>query len=49
VRDAGGKVALVKMNIDEHPQIAGQLGIESISAVIAFELGEPVERVRGAC
>ena len=30
VADSGGKVALVKMNIDEHPQIAGQLGIQSI-------------------
>src|ERR1700677_1765054 len=30
VADAGGKVALVKMNIAEHPQIAGQLGIQSI-------------------
>ena len=29
VADAGGKVALVKMNIDDHPQIAGQLGIQS--------------------
>ncbi len=37
VADADGKVALVKMNIDEHPQIAGQLGIQSIPAVIAFE------------
>ena len=30
VADAKGKVTLVKMNIDEHPQIAGQLGIQSI-------------------
>src|ERR1700721_3558719 len=36
VADAGGKVALVKMNIDEHPQIAGQLGIQAIRAVIPF-------------
>ena len=33
VKAAGGKVKLVKMNIDEHPQIAGQLGIQSIPAV----------------
>ena len=39
VADSGGKVALVKMNIDEHPQIAGQLGIQSIPAVIAFDKG----------
>ena len=29
VKAAGGKVKLVKMNIDEHPQIAGQLGVQS--------------------
>ncbi len=29
VRDAGGAVKLVKMNIDDHPAIAGQLGIQS--------------------
>src|SRR3712207_5135230 len=43
VKAAGGKVKLVKMNIDEHPQIAGQLGIQSIPAVIAFQRGQPVE------
>ena len=32
VRAAGGKVKLVKMNIDEHPQIPGQMGIQSIPA-----------------
>ena len=39
VAASGGKVKLVKMNIDDHPQIAGQLGIQSIPAVIAFEKG----------
>ncbi|RVU18096.1 thioredoxin [Methylobacterium oryzihabitans] len=48
VRDAGGKVKLVKMNIDEHPQIAGQLGIQSIPAVIAFQRGQPVDGFMGA-
>ena len=48
VADAGGKVALVKMNIDEHPQIAGQLGIQSIPAVIAFNKGQPVDGFVGA-
>src|SRR6202167_6677840 len=46
--DAGGKVALVKMNIDEHPQIAGQLGIQSIPAVIAFDKGQPADGFVGA-
>ncbi|MEH3144625.1 MAG: thioredoxin [Methylobacterium frigidaeris] len=48
VRDAAGKVKLVKMNIDEHPQIAGQLGIQSIPAVIAFQRGQPVDGFMGA-
>lgn len=48
VKDAKGKVKLVKMNIDEHPQIAGQLGIQSIPAVIAFSQGQPVDGFMGA-
>jgi putative thioredoxin len=48
VADSGGRVALVKMNIDEHPQIAGQLGIQSIPAVIAFDKGQPVDGFVGA-
>ncbi|GJD47621.1 Chaperedoxin [Methylobacterium crusticola] len=48
VRDAGGRVRLVKMNIDEHPQIPGQLGIQSIPAVIAFQRGQPVDGFMGA-
>ena len=44
----GGKVKLVKMNIDEHPQIAGQLGIQSIPAVYAFDRGQPVDGFMGA-
>jgi putative thioredoxin len=48
VRAAGGKVKLVKMNIDEHPSIAGQLGIQSIPAVIAFKNGQPVDGFMGA-
>ncbi len=48
VNSAKGKVKLVKMNIDEHPQIAGQLGIQSIPAVIAFDKGQPVDGFVGA-
>jgi putative thioredoxin len=48
VKAANGKVKLVKMNIDEHPQIAGQLGIQSIPAVIAFTKGQPVDGFMGA-
>jgi len=48
VRASGGKVKLVKMNIDEHPQIAGQLGVQSIPAVFAFQRGQPVDGFMGA-
>ena len=48
VRAAKGKVRLVKMNIDEHPAIAGQLGIQSIPAVIAFKNGQPLDGFMGA-
>ena len=48
VRQAKGRVRLVKMNIDDHPQIAGQLGIQSIPAVIAFKNGQPLDGFMGA-
>ena len=48
VNSAGGRVKLVKMNIDDHPAIAGQLGIQSIPAVIAFKNGQPVDGFMGA-
>src|SRR5689334_7815462 len=48
IRTAKGKVKLVKMNIDEHPQIPGQLGIQSIPAVIAFVGGQPADGFMGA-
>ncbi len=48
VRAAKGKVKLVKMNIDEHPQIPGQLGVQSIPAVFAFANGQPVDGFIGA-
>ncbi|MEP4030286.1 thioredoxin [Roseibium polysiphoniae] len=48
VKAAGGAVRLAKMNIDDHPEIAGQLGIQSIPAVIAFKDGQPVDGFMGA-
>jgi putative thioredoxin len=48
VRAAKGKVKLVKMNIDDHPAIPGQMGIQSIPAVIAFSNGQPVDGFMGA-
>lgn len=43
-----GAVSLVKMNIDQYPEIAGQLGIQSIPAVIAFREGRPMDGFMGA-
>jgi putative thioredoxin len=48
VRAAKGKVKLVKMDIDKHPQVAGQLGVQSIPAVFAFVNGQPVDGFMGA-
>jgi putative thioredoxin len=48
VRDAGGEVRMVKINIDENPGIAQQLRIQSIPAVFAFKDGQPVDGFTGA-
>jgi putative thioredoxin len=43
VKAAAGKIKLVTMNIDEHPQIASRLGVRSIPAVIAFQKSQPID------
>ena len=48
VTEAGGKVQLVKLNIDEAQQIAAQMQIQSIPAVYAFFQGRPVDGFMGA-
>src|SRR6185437_14161851 len=48
VKAAKGKVKLAKMDIDKHPEIPGQMGIQSIPAVIAFANGQPVDSFMGA-
>jgi putative thioredoxin len=48
VTAANGRVKLVKMNIDENPEIPGQMGIQSIPAVIAFVNGQPADGFMGA-
>ncbi|MCR9072235.1 MAG: thioredoxin [Alphaproteobacteria bacterium] len=48
VRKAGGSVKLVKINIDESPEIAQQLRIQSIPTVYAFKNGQPVDGFQGA-
>ncbi|KZL17295.1 Thioredoxin-1 [Pseudovibrio axinellae] len=48
VKEAGGSVQLVKMNIEEYPEVAGQMGVQSIPAVFAFKGGQPVDGFMGA-
>jgi putative thioredoxin len=45
---AKGKVKLVKIDIDQHPQYAGQMRVQSIPAVFAFAGGRPVDGFTGA-
>ena len=48
VKAAGGKVRLVKVNVDENQQIAAQLRVQSIPAVFAFVDGHPIDGFMGA-
>jgi len=48
VRAGKGAIRLVKLNIDEHPQIPAQMGVQSIPAVFAFQDGKPVDGFMGA-
>lgn len=48
VKAAGGKVKMVKVNIDENQQIASQLQIQSVPTVYAFVDGKPVDGFQGA-
>ncbi len=47
VRAARGRVRMVKINIDENPQIATQMRVQSIPAVFAFDQGQPVDGFMG--
>jgi putative thioredoxin len=47
VRAAGGKVRLAKVNIDEHPQLAQALRVQSVPTVYAFFHGQPVNAFTG--
>ena len=48
VTEANGAVRLAKMDIEQHPDIAGQMGIQSIPAVVAFVDGKPADAFMGA-
>ena len=48
VKENGGKIRLVKVNIDENQALAAQMGIQSIPMVFAFAGGRPVDYFMGA-
>jgi putative thioredoxin len=48
VKQANGKVRLVKINVDENQQIAAQMRVQSIPAVFAFVNGQPIDGFMGA-
>lgn len=48
VKAAAGKLKLVTMDIDAHPQIATRLGIRAVPAVYAFQRGQPVDGFMGS-
>jgi putative thioredoxin len=48
VNDQGGKIKLVKINTEDHPGVAGQMGVRSIPSVFAFDKGRPVNGFQGA-
>ena len=48
VTERAGAIKMVKLNIDEHPEIPQQLRVQSIPAVFAFAQGRPVDGFVGA-
>lgn len=48
VTENGGKVKLVKINVDENQALAGKMGVQSIPVVFAFSGGKPIDGFQGA-
>ena len=46
--DYAGRFCLVKVNVDECPEIAGAFGVQSIPFVVAMVQGQPVSQFQGA-
>lgn len=48
VTSYGGKVRMVKINVDDNQPLAAQMRVQSIPAVFAFKDGQPVDGFMGA-
>jgi putative thioredoxin len=48
VRQMGGAVRMVKINVDENQELAAQLRVQSIPTVYGFKQGRPVDAFAGA-
>jgi len=48
VRQAGGLVRMVKINVDENQALAAQIRVQSIPTIYAFKDGQPVDGFVGA-
>ena len=42
------KLNVVKVNVDDNPQVSGQYGVMSIPTLMVFKNGEPVKSTIGA-
>ncbi|HIB22013.1 MAG TPA: thioredoxin [Rhodospirillales bacterium] len=47
-REYGGKIQLVKINVDENQELATQMRVQSMPMVVAFKDGQPVDGFAGA-
>ena len=48
ISNASSDVTIVKVNIDENPELATQYGVRSIPTLISFKNGEPTDMKVGA-
>ena len=43
----GDRVALVKVNVDDHPEVAAKFGVQGIPALFIFKNGQIVQEYTG--
>jgi thioredoxin len=47
-RELGDQVTIAKVNVDEHPGLAGRFGVQAIPQLIFFKDGAEKDRIVGA-